>query len=81
MSERRDTVFPVPEGISRTQWPYTHDVSTDIINDECPTDRCIQSSFEVAHIRILLCDALSGMRHKIRLGLESYQDRCGHKGK
>lgn len=22
MSERSETVFPVPEGISRTQWPY-----------------------------------------------------------
>jgi len=25
INDRRDTVFPVPEGISSTQWPYNSD--------------------------------------------------------
>ena len=32
MSERRDTVFPVPEGISNKQWPYEEGGYDDLVN-------------------------------------------------
>jgi hypothetical protein len=50
MRDKRDTVLPVPEGISRTQWPPASNVPIEKVSISIPELVCLVYTFEVAHI-------------------------------
>ena len=59
MRESNDTVFPVPDGISSTQWPwnkiyFSETESTVFHCLNALTDFGIQRSLKLHHVRILL---------------------------
>lgn len=55
-----ETVLPVPEGISSTQWPCSSARTTSIDHKEAhPGIKCL---LQVAHVRVLLWSWLGGPR-------------------
>ena len=70
MRERRETVFPVPDGISSTQCPCTQDAQNHITPHARSMagkvgDLGIQCAFELQHVRILLwIDVLIREHHR-----------------
>jgi hypothetical protein len=60
MRESNDTVLPVPDGISKTQCPYT---IRSFVGDDVlwrTSYGCIKGSLQITHVRILFLTASSG---------------------